>query len=104
MSETATLYKTAFAAFTRGEHTAAIDGFKKVIEIAPDFVLAYQGLAEVYGRQKQLDLAIETIQQAINLEPDESLYYTSLSRFLQRQGRVPEAETAAAEAARLQSS
>ena len=35
-------------------------------------------------------------------DPDESLYYTSLSRFLQRQGKVPEAEAAAAEAQRVQ--
>ena len=43
------------------------------------------------------------IQKAIEIEPGESLFYTSLSRFLQRQGKVPEAEEAAGQAARLQS-
>jgi tetratricopeptide (TPR) repeat protein len=102
MAEVAALYKEAFGAFTRGETDEAIAGFERVIEADPNFSLAYQGLAEVYGRSDQLDLAIATIQKAIEAEPDESLYHTSLSRFLQRQGRIPEAEAAAAEAARLQ--
>jgi DNA-binding SARP family transcriptional activator len=66
------------------------------------FTLAYQGLAEVYGRLDRLDEAIETIRRAIELEPEESLYHTSLSRFLQRQGKIPEAEEAAMMAQRLQ--
>ena len=104
MSEVAALYKEAFAAFTRGDTEAAIAGFERVIEADAAFALAYQGLAEVYSRAERLDEAIVTIQKAIELEPNESLYLTSLSRFLQRQGRIPEAEEAAARAARIQSS
>ena len=104
MSDVAALYKEAFGAFTRGENDEAVAGFQKVIETSPEFALAYQGLAEVYGRLDRLDQAIDAIQKAIELEPDESLYHTSLSRFLQRQGRIPEAEAAAAVAAKLQGS
>ena len=39
---------------------------------------------------------------AIESDPEESPYYTSLSRFLQMQGKIPEAEEAAANAMRLQ--
>lgn len=102
MSQAADLYKQAFAAFTRGENDAAIEQFLKAVELEPGFGLAYQGLAEVYGRSERLDEAVEAIQKAIDSEPSESLYYTSLSRFLQRQGRIPEAEAAAARAAQLQ--
>ena len=98
------MYREAFAAFARGELEAAVDGYRAAIEADPRFALAYQGLAEVYGRLDRLDEAVETIHKAIEIEPGESLFHTSLSRFLQRQGRVPEAEAAAADAARLQQS
>ena len=102
MADVAGMYKDAFGFFTRGELEAAIEGFRSVIEADASFTLAYQGLAEVYGRLDRLDEAIATIRKAIELEPDESLYHTSLSRFLQRQGKIPEAEEAAMVASRLQ--
>ncbi len=103
MADVAALYKEAFGAFARGETDQAIAGFERVVEADPSFALAYQGLAEVYGRSDRLDEAVAAIQKAIEIEPGESLFLTSLSRFLQRQGKVPEAEEAAARAARLQS-
>jgi len=42
------------------------------------------------------------VLRAIDADPEESLYLTSLSRFLQRQGKIPEAEEAAARALQLQ--
>ena len=74
-----------------------------LIEANPSFALAYQGLAEAYSRKGELEEAVRSIRKAIEAEPDESLYHTSLSRFLQMQGKVPEAEEAAAVASRLQS-
>lgn len=102
MPENRALYQKAFDAFVQGEYDEAVSGYKALLDVDPSFVLGYQGLAEVYSRQDRLELAIETIQKAIELDPEESLYHTSLSRFLQRQGKVPEAEAAAAEAAKLQ--
>ncbi len=102
MTELREIYQKAFDAFVRQDYDEAVQGYQALIEADPGFVLAYQGLAEVYSRQEKLDLAIETIKKAIELEPNESLYHTSLSRFLQRQGKIPEAEAAAADAARIQ--
>jgi Tfp pilus assembly protein PilF len=102
MSELRAKYQQAFEAFTRRDYAAAISGYQAVIEADPSFALAYQGLAEAYARLDRLDDAIETIQKAIALEPGESLFQTSLSRFLQRQGRIAEAEAAAAQASNLQ--
>jgi tetratricopeptide (TPR) repeat protein len=103
MPELRVLYQEAFDAFARQEYDAAITLYHRVIEVDPSFALAYHGLSEAYSRSGQLDEAVETIQKAIGLEPEESLFHTSLSRFLQMQGKIPEAETAAAVASQLQS-
>lgn len=103
MADVKQLYKDAFATFARGDLDGAVAAYRRVVEADPGFALAWQGLAEVYGRQEQLDAAIEAIGKAIEADPNESLYYTSLSRFLQRQGKIPEAEAAAMEAQRVQS-
>jgi tetratricopeptide (TPR) repeat protein len=97
-------YQEAFGAFARGDLPGAVSRYEALVAQAPDFALAYQGLAEAYARLGQLDDAIAAIRRAIELEPDESLYHTSLSRFLQRQGNIPLAEEAAAQASRLQRS
>ena len=102
MSELRAKYQEAFEAFARQDYEAAVAGYRHVIELDPSFALAYQGLAEVYGRMDRLDDAIEAIHKAIEIDPDESLFHTSLSRFLQRLGKIPEAEAAAAQAANLQ--
>ncbi len=102
MADVKQLYKDAFAAFARADLDGAVEGYKKAVDADPGFALAWQGMAEVYGRQDELELAIEAIGKAIEADPGESLYYTSLSRFLQRQGKIPEAEAAAMEAQRVQ--
>jgi len=102
MADLRAQYQEAFAAFARGDLTGAVARYEALVGAAPDFALAFQGLAEAHARLGQLDDAIAAIRRAIELEPDESLYHTSLSRFLQRQGNIPEAEEAAAQASRLQ--
>ena len=102
MSDLKAKYQSAFDAFVNQEYVDAIAGFLEVIEADANFELAYQTLAEVYSRVDRLDDAIATIKKAIELDPNESLYLTSLSRFLQRQGKIAEAEEAAAGAARVQ--
>jgi len=101
MSELRALYQQAFDAFVKGDYEQAVAGYQRVIERDGRFGLAYQGLAEVYSRLNRLDDAIATIRKAIECDPDEPLFHTSLSRFLQRQGRIPEAEEASAVAARM---
>lgn len=100
MSELRSLYQDAFNLFVAGKHDEAVAAYQRVLARDARFSLAYQGLAEVYSRMNRLDDAIATIRKAIECDPDEALFHTSLSRFLQRQGKIPEAEEAAAVAAR----
>ena len=104
MSELRAMYQAAFDAFVKGDYAASVAAYQRVIEKDPRFGLAYQGLAEVYSRQNRLDDAIATIRTAIECDPNEALFHTSRSRFLQRQGRIPEAEEASAVAARMNAS
>ena len=96
MSELRALYQEAFNLFAGGKYEAAVGAYQKVIARRSALRAGYQGLAEVYSRLDRLDDAIATIRKAIECDPDEPLFHTSLSRFLQRQGRIPEAEQAAA--------
>jgi tetratricopeptide (TPR) repeat protein len=100
MSELRSLYQNAFDLFVAGKYDEAVSAYQKVLAADARFSLAYQGLAEVYSRMNRLDDAIATIRKAIECDPDEALFHTSLSRFLQRQGKIPEAEEAASVAAR----
>jgi tetratricopeptide (TPR) repeat protein len=103
MADLKAIYKRAFEAFSREDYDLAVEEYGKLISEDPGFVLAYQGLAEVWSRKDELERAIDAIDKAIELDPSESLYHTSKSRFLQRQGKIPEAEEEAAIAMRLQS-
>ncbi len=103
MGDIRAMYQEAFDHFSEQEYDLSIAAYQRVNEADPTFVLAYQGLAEAHGRKGDLQAAIAAIQKAIELDPAEALYHTSLSRFLQQQGKIPEAEEAAAAAARLQS-
>ncbi len=102
MADLKAMYKEAFDAFVREEYDVSIAAYQRLLEANSGFALGYQGLAEAHSRSGQLDDAITAIRKAIELEPEEGLYHTSLSRFLQMQGKIPEAEEAAAIANRLQ--
>ena len=94
-------YNTAFGHFVRGELDVAIRAFDQLIAEAPHFGMAYHALSEIHARKGQHELAIAAIRKAIEAEPSEALYHTSLSRFLQRQGKIAEAEEASAAASQI---
>lgn len=103
MADAKVLYKEGFAAFARRDYAAAIAGYRRALDADPRFVLAWQGLAEAHAKNGALDEALVAIERAIELDPAESLFHTSKSRFLQQQGRIPEAEEESMIASRLQS-
>ena len=47
----------------------AIASFNKALEINPDYASAYYNKAACYGLQRQVELSLLTLQQAIELNP-----------------------------------
>ncbi len=101
MSDARDVAKEAFQHFTRGELPEAVAAYRRAVELDPDHVNAWSGLAMALARSDDLDGAIEAGRRAVELDPDEPLGHTSLSMFYQQKGMIPEAEDEKAIAMRL---
>jgi tetratricopeptide (TPR) repeat protein len=102
MNEARTLYKEAFSHYVEGRLPEAIAGYRRAIEADPELPIAWNGLAMALEKSGDIDGAVEAGQRLIELDPDDVLAHTSLSRFYQQKGMIPEAETEQALAASLQ--
>jgi Flp pilus assembly protein TadD len=101
MSEARTQQREAFAHFAAGRISEAVAGYRRALELDPELAIAWNGLAMTLERAGDLDGAIAAARRLIELEPDEALGHTSLSRFYQQKGMVPEAEDEKAIATKL---
>lgn len=98
MADAEELYDQAIDLFSEGRHDDAIDAYRRALEAKPDFVDALHGLAMAYAEKGDLAAAVETAMRITEVTPDDPLGYTSLSIYYQRQGKIAEAEAAAAQA------
>jgi Tfp pilus assembly protein PilF len=90
----------AFALLELGEvHTAEVE-FRTALELQ-DYYLAWQGLALLYLRTGELQLAEETHRRAIQRRPDSRERNESYAHFLSDVGRVQEARAQYKRAATL---
>jgi tetratricopeptide (TPR) repeat protein len=88
-------YDQAVDDLARGDHAAAIAGFRAALAADPGYSDAAHGLIHALKSAGQLDEAITVTQALIAADPEDTLAYTSLSILYQHQGRIPEAEAAA---------
>jgi tetratricopeptide (TPR) repeat protein len=95
------LYDQAVDLFGDGKLEDAIARYRDAIAIDPAYVDAWHGLAMAYSELARHDDAIEAGRKLCELTPDDILAHTSLSRFYQAAGRVPEAEAEGAKARML---
>lgn len=102
MPDARTLYKSAFDCFVKGDDGRAIELYRESLVVDPGLAIAWNGLALALARRGDLAAAIDAGRRLIELEPEDPLSHTNLSRLLQKQGLIPEAEEEKAIAMRLQ--
>ena len=95
------LYDAAIDLFGEGKLEEAIARYREALALAPDFVDGWHGLAMAYNELGRHADAIEAGKKLCELSPDDILAHTSLSRFYQAAGMVPEAEAEGARARML---
>ncbi len=87
-----TLQNGPLSVFTQPDiQPRAVVSYTAVISKNPDSVPARLGLAELYKRSGQLDLARREIQQAVNRSPDNYLLNLALVNFLSETGQIDDA-------------
>jgi tetratricopeptide (TPR) repeat protein len=70
----------------RQAYTDAVAAMKKAISLAPDLPDFYQGLADIYRWQGELESAKKAIQEAIHLNPQEPHYLYTVALILLAEG------------------
>jgi len=99
-----TLYTMADILATQGRDSECEYVLKKIIQDNPKFLPAYNSLAELQMRQGKTNVAIETLQHALNINPDDPVllnnlgmcwivrrdYETALKMFTKAAGIMPE--------------
>ena len=87
-------YYTGVDLFGEGKHDEAIAEYQEALALDPKFADALHGLAQAHYAKNDFDNAIAAAQRILELDPDDILAWTTISRSLQRQGLVPQAEEA----------
>lgn len=85
-------FEQAVNSFGEDKLDAAIENYRKALELDPAYQDALHGLGMALFNSGRVDEAIATAQKLIQLDPDDILAHTSLSMFYQSQGRIEEAE------------
>ena len=98
MSDAQSHYLAGLKLFGEEQHAEAIAEYEKALELKPDWTDAMHALATSQSKLGDQDKAIATVNRIIELEPNDAFAFTSLSIFLMRQGKIPEAEAAGAKA------
>ncbi len=95
------LYDEGIDLFADGKLEDAIACYQQAIAIDPAYADAWNALAIVYNDLGRHADAIAAGNRLVELTPDDVLAHTSLSRFYQAAGMVPEAEAEGAKARML---
>lgn len=101
MAEAKTHYLAGLKLFGLNEHEKAIAEYRAALAQQPDWAEVLHALATAQSKLGRHDEALATLQRVIELTPNDPFAFTSLSIFLQRAGKIAEAESASAKARML---
>ena len=94
----AALFDDASGDVAVGELEAAVEKYRKCVELVPDYFDAWHALGMVLMKSGHIQEAIEAGMKATQLRPNDQLAWSSLSLFYVKNGQIKEAEAAGAKA------
>ena len=101
MGEPKTHYMAGLKLFGQQKFEEAIAEDRLALEQKADWAEVLHAVATAQSKLGKQDEAIATVNRVIELTPTDPFAFTSLSIFLQRAGKIADAETAAATARML---
>jgi Tfp pilus assembly protein PilF len=75
----------------QGQDDAAIEAFKKAVQVNPNDYVAYKHLGERYGEKGLVDEAMVAFQRALAINPNDGHVYANLGRLYDSRGQLAEA-------------
>jgi Flp pilus assembly protein TadD len=94
-------YVAGLKLFGAQKFEEAIAEYRASLGQKPDWAEVLHALATAQSKLGRQDEALKTLERVIELTPQDPFVFTSMSIFLQRAGKIAEAETAAAKARML---
>jgi Flp pilus assembly protein TadD len=94
----AEIFDDATGDIALGDLDAAVEKYRKCVELDPDFFDAWHALGMALMKSGNSAEAIEAGLRAVELHPNDQLAWSSLSLFYVREGKIAEAEAAGAKA------
>ena len=98
MTDAKTHYLAGLKLFGQNKFEEAIVEYDQALVAKPDWTDVLNALATAQSKLGRNEEAVATIERAIAIDANDAFAFTSLSIFLQRMGKIPEAEAAAAKA------
>lgn len=92
------LFDDANGDLALGELEAAVEKYRRCVEIDPDFFDGWHALAMALMKLGRFAEAIEAGKKTVELRPNDQIAWTSLSLFYNRAGDIARAEDANAKA------
>ena len=87
--------------YSQGEYEQAIDEYQRVIQINPNYALAYYNLGETYRLKGKLDDAIVFFQKGVEIDPNNLLGLFLLGACYKLQGELDDATSTLLESIRI---
>jgi Flp pilus assembly protein TadD len=85
-------YEQGMGQFAAAEYDAAIESFRKAVELDDKFFDAWHALGMACMRANRIQEAIEAGKKAVEINPNDMLAHTSLSMYYMKAGDKEAAE------------
>lgn len=92
------LFEAGFEAFRTGDLAACVRHLQAALALSPDDTETLRTLGMAYYRLGEYQPALLLGERLVQVAPSDALSFTTLSLFLQKNGRIKEAEDASAKA------